>query len=468
MARRSTKTGLLRLLDTVTVPVYALDHDHRIVYANEACQQWCGPAVADALGQPCRYHSQADDTGNVPLAARLCPPPQALSGRIAFATIGIPRDDGQLASRQFQFIPLAAGEEDAWGVLAVASEESRADASTDSTRPVPATDDDSPSALHVALDEFRRQRRRSASFDLLAGTSLAIGRVRAQAAAAASSTANVLVVGIDGSGREAIARAIHYASPASGDPLVPLACRSLTVELLERTLRALDQRSDGANQAVLLLVDADRLPDDVQVELSAAWRAPNANYRVIGTSSIALFDEERQPRLRADLAWRLTELVIELPPLVSRLEDLPWLAQMLLESCNAAGGRQAAGFSSESLEQLAAYHWPGDVDELAEVVAYAHAHAVGPVVGPADLPRRLFLAADAERFPRKADEPIELEAFLADIERELLQRAMGRARGNKTRAARLLGMTRPRLYRRMVQLGLESESSEAEREADHE
>jgi DNA-binding NtrC family response regulator len=158
---------------------------------------------------------------------------------------------------------------------------------------------------------------------------------------------------------------------------------------------------------------------------------------------------------RADLAAMLSTIVISLPPLAQRRGDLPLLAQLFLEDCNAAGGRQIGGFSQAALDRLDAFPWPGNLDELAQAVAEAHRKAAGPEIGVDDLPEKLRAAAQAAAQPRRVDETIVLDEYLGRVERELIRRALTRAKGNKARAARLLGMTRPRLYRRMVQLGLE-------------
>jgi DNA-binding NtrC family response regulator len=141
--------------------------------------------------------------------------------------------------------------------------------------------------------------------------------------------------------------------------------------------------------------------------------------------------------------------------LAQRREDLPMLAQLFVEEANVRSTKQVAGFSSEAMDRLDAYPWPGNIDELAQMVAQAHERAEGPQITPGDLPERIHLAAAAAAHPRRPEETIVLDEFLGRVERELIRRALARAKGNKTKAAKLLGMTRPRLYRRLVQLGLE-------------
>src|SRR5262249_17443143 len=153
-------------------------------------------------------------------------------------------------------------------------------------------------------------------------------------------------------------------------------------------------------------------------------------------------------------ARRLSTLVIELPPLVQRRDDIPLLAQMFLEELNAAGGKQLRGFAADAMDRLTLYDWPGQIDELSAMVRQAFSQAEGYEITSADLPKQLRLAAEAARHPRPVVESIDLEKFMTQVEAELIERALRQAKQNKSQAARLLGMTRPRLYRRMVQLGL--------------
>jgi DNA-binding NtrC family response regulator len=180
--------------------------------------------------------------------------------------------------------------------------------------------------------------------------------------------------------------------------------------------------------------------------------------RPVATAAVSLTELAAAGEFHAELAALLSTVVIELPPLAERREDLPLLAQALVEDVNVGSQRQLRGFSSEALDRLDGYPWPGNVDELVEVVTEAHGKAEGPEIGVADLPKRIALAQAAAAHPRRREEQIVLDDYLRQIERELVSRAMAQAKGNKAKAARLLGVSRPRLYRRMVQLGLEEES----------
>jgi len=269
----------------------------------------------------------------------------------------------------------------------------------------------------------------------------------------------VEVVGPPGSGRHHVAAAIHYAddSEPTGS-LIPLACSALGAELIHSTITALATRNPLGKQAArstLLLNDADQLPPEVQSELAEVFASKTFVLRLISTVRKPLAELARRDEYRHDLAAVLSTIVIELPPLAQRRADLPLLAQLFLEEANARGEKQVGGFSPEALDRLDAYSWPGDVDELIRVVDESYERAEGRQIGVGDLPRRIHLAADASAHPRRVEETIVLDEFLSSIEEELIRRALGRAKGNKTRAAKSLGITRPRLYRRLVQLGLE-------------
>jgi DNA-binding NtrC family response regulator len=205
------------------------------------------------------------------------------------------------------------------------------------------------------------------------------------------------------------------------------------------------------------LNEADQLPPEVQHEVARVIGNRAFPLRVIATARRHLADLVAEGSYREELAYALSTLVIELPALVRRTADLPILLQWFVEESNVRNQKQLAGFTPEALDLLNAHPWPGNLNELVRVVEEAHAHADGPEIGVADLPDSIRQTARAAAYPRKQEERIVLDEFLTQIERELLRRAMRQAKGNKAKAAKLLGISRPRLYHRLMQLNLEAE-----------
>jgi DNA-binding NtrC family response regulator len=150
----------------------------------------------------------------------------------------------------------------------------------------------------------------------------------------------------------------------------------------------------------------------------------------------------------------ISTITIHLPRLCERLEDLPVLAQFFLEGANRDRGKQVGTLRADVLDLLALHTWPGELDELREVIADAHRAANTHEITPADLPPVVHHAAKSAAHMRREPERIVLDELLANIEKEAIVRALAQTDGNKTEAAELLGMTRPRLYRRLVQLGM--------------
>jgi len=448
---------LARLLEATPQPVYVLDDLQTIVFCNQACLDWVGQPAEELLGCRCAYHSSPEVTGADAVAAGLCPPPGALSAGETTGTVACPGPGGRLRRRRARFLSLGAGADDAVGLWVIVD-------AADLPEGGPSTPRDVPSEsvwLHEHLRRFRQQAAARYQADRLVGDSLAMRRARAQIGVAIASNASVLIVGPPGSGRQHAARVIHYAGHApSRGSLVPLACSLLGAELIQSTVSALAERHAPGPQArrrTLLLGDVDGLPSEAQAELAGLFAARSFPLRLIATATRPLLELAREGGFREDLASMLSTIVIELPPLSRRREDLPLLAQALVEEANIRGEKQLRGFSPEALDLMDAYPWPGNIDELVRVVAEAHQDAEGPEIVAADLPRPIHLAAEAAAHPRRAEETIVLDEYLAAIQRELVRRALARAKGNKAKAARLLGMTRPRLYRRLVQLGLEQE-----------
>jgi DNA-binding NtrC family response regulator len=465
--KRSSAVRLPKLLDAALSPVYVVDERRRIVYRNRACAELLGDQADAVIGQECRYSSSDELGATAALAAALCPPPEAFEGQRLSG--GVTLGDGTNSlERTAEFVPLPMSADGPNAVLVIVGDAagestderdtgaSAADVQQVDGPQVEAADDLSPARLHSRLRHYRRQLAARFRVDRLYGDSVAMRQARRQIALAATSAASVLVVGPPGSPREHVARAIHHGDGAAAGPFVPLACPLLDADLLRATLRALAKaKPDQQRPATLHLDDAESLPEDAQLELARVLAGGQFSARVVSSVGRPLGGRVKRGTFRPELACLLSTVVIRLPPLANRIEDLPLLAQSFIERENATSSKQLSGFTAEALERLAAYHWPGDVAELAKLAADAHARAAGPAITSRELPERIGLALAAAARPRLPDETIVLEEFLGRIEHALIMRAMKLAKGNKTKAARLLGMTRPRLYRRLVQLGLE-------------
>ncbi len=464
---RSPTAELAKLLGTARQPIYVLDEDFTIVFLNRACLEWLGLDAQELLGQRCVYHSTASTEQLDAVVAGLCPPPQAMSGEAAMATVAKIADakiadNRRPIERMARFVPLGLGENDTIGILAIVD--------TDDLPPdaaIPTTAEPEPIALHEHIRRFRHEAAARCRADRLIGQGAAMRLARRQVELAAACRSSVLLVGPSGSGRQRLAAAIHYGENAaeknadaysSASEFILLDCSLLTGDLLEAAGAALARaagQGEASPFATLLFHRVDELPADVQTQLADFLTRRSLHCRLMATAVAPLVESARHGKFHPELAALFSTMVIDLPPLVNRREDLPLLSQLFLEEQNAAGTKQIGGFSPAALDLLDAFPWPENLDELAAVVAEAHRSAGGPRIEAADLPERIRLAAQAVAQPRKVDETIVLDEFLGHVERELIRRALSRAKGNKARAARLLGVTRPRLYRRMVQLGLE-------------
>jgi DNA-binding NtrC family response regulator len=309
-------------------------------------------------------------------------------------------------------------------------------------------------------------------------------KVRAQVAAAAESSSNALVSGRHGSGRGHVARAIHYhANPHHSAKLITLDCELAGDDVLRRTLDSLRTADAQLRQRpTLLLENLQALSAAHQSLLLSELRESKFAARIVATCSDERIDAGLQPArtgvrtrqpldaspdteglgpavIEPQLLNEISTISVRIPRLVERLEDLPILVQSVLEECNRGNRKQIGSVRSDVLDQLALHTWPGELVELREVIAAAHASCTGDEITASHLPAVIHHAARAAAHARRPPpERIVLDDLLARIEREAIVRALAQAGGNKTDAAELLGMTRPRLYRRMVQLGLVQES----------
>ncbi len=458
MARqRVTTSDLTRLLRKAPGPIYVLDRERTIVFCNRALAEWTATDAGDLVGRRVDYAIGSDGAEPPGVAAGLCPPAETFEGRETQAVVTCMSAQGRLVYRRARFIPLGEGQACvAWLVLVDQTDMPAAEAFESVTPPA------TPAAHHLEIQRFRAQQQSRYGWPHLIGNSPQIGRAREAAMLAAQCAVSTLVVGSPGSGREHIAKSIHYNSLGElGSRLIPVRCDLADPDVLGSTVAGALRSSHDHQQATLLLLEVDRLSEAGQLCLGE--KLPRGvPLRLLATAETRLVVKAERGEFRADLAARLSTLEIELPPLVGRLEDLGLLCQLFIEEANAEYSGQVAGLTPAAFDVLASYAWPRNLDELRETIYSAYQATSGTELEVAALPLRVRQAAQAMAYPNVDDEAIVLEEFLAEIESELVKRALRRAGGNKTRAAQLLGISRPRFYRRLVQLGLEQGPVEAE------
>jgi DNA-binding NtrC family response regulator len=444
--------------------VYVVDEHRRLVYCNSALEELVGIERGQLIGQTCTYQMPASGGSPGEVASSLCPPPTACGGQPVTAAVTLLHASGSIVKRHAMFVPLGVEALDERGVLVVLS---ASEGPETVTWVGPESTD-----LHARLAQLRRTVLTDCPLDELVGVGLVMQRVRDQLLLAARGPTRVLIHGPTGSGREHAARWLHRrATPEAWEPFVPLWCPLLDAELIQSTITAMvrevqaragekggatrDAQSQVIRVPTVLLLEVDQLSIDAQAELAGFLALPGFELYVIATAQEPLLTLSARGEFRGDLAHLLSTLVIEMPSLAARAEDIPWVCQSLIERYNSRGGRQLGGCTPEMLDMLASYPWPGNVDELAEVITAACAAADGPLLDVRHLPDKIRWAQQVVAHPRRGGEPIVLDEFLQEIEKELIERAMRRAKGNKTQAAKMLGMTRARFHRRLEHLGLD-------------
>jgi DNA-binding NtrC family response regulator len=327
----------------------------------------------------------------------------------------------------------------------------------------------------------------------LVGTSAAMRELVRQVDRVVESDVTVCLFGESGSGKEVVARAIHEKSARRSAPFVALNCAAIPSTLQESELFGHERgaftgavqshrgRFEQASGGTLFLDELGEMSLSTQASLLRALQERSIR-RVGGTAEIAvdvrivcathrdLRSEVEAGRFREDLYSRLVVYPIQLPPLRARLDDLPNLVAHFMKKLGPDVRHAVRGFSPEALEALARYAWPGNVRELQNVVHRCMLAADGEHVRFADLPADVQAAVLPKLAPRKAPAVVEVapEASsartpllaedevipLVELERRAIQHALRAAKGSIGRAAKLLGIGRATLYRRLASLDI--------------
>lgn len=302
------------------------------------------------------------------------------------------------------------------------------------------------------------------------GNSPGFTQAKELALRAAQGKSSVLLLGESGTGKELFAQAIHAASCRRDFPFVPVDCSAIPRELLEAELfgyapgaftGASKEGKPGkfelARGGTILLDEIGEMPLELQAKLLRVLQERQimrvggtvpipGTFSVIAATNRDLESLVAMGRFRRDLLYRLDIIRIEIPPLRERPEDIPLLVDYYWDLKQRELGKSAK-LSAEALRVLEAYTWPGNVREVANLIERLLVTVSKPIIEPQDLPP----VFSEEQLRSSSFAPFQLELVSADAERRTLERALDQARGNRNKAAQLVGLSRATLYRKLKQ-----------------
>jgi transcriptional regulator with GAF, ATPase, and Fis domain len=317
--------------------------------------------------------------------------------------------------------------------------------------------------------ELREALGQRYKFENIIGAGPGMQEIFATITRVAPTRATVLLCGESGVGKDMIARAIHQHSPRKDHPFVKINCTAIPENLMESELFGYEKgaftganiskpgKFEIANTGTVMLDEIGDVPGSIQVKLLRVLqereferlgsnKIQHTDVRVIAATNVDLRAALEQGTFREDLYYRLNVVPLNIPPLRERKEDIPYLVEHFAQKF---GGEISEG----AMERLLTYHWPGNVRELENVVERSVLLAHGPRVEADDV--RIDTAQRARPAAASGDHFLPEGMTLDEYEQSILREALKRANGNKSQAARLLGLTRNALRYRLAQMGIE-------------
>jgi DNA-binding NtrC family response regulator len=339
--------------------------------------------------------------------------------------------------------------------------------------------------LRKEVSQIRRERARQFSFDQIIGTSAAMrGMLALARKVAQSGVSAVLLQGESGTGKDLVAKAIHYASARSNHPFVAINCAAIPATLIESELFGYEKgaftdakaRKEGlfelADGGTLFLDEIGELELGLQAKLlrvleEGMFRRVGGlkdlplNLRVIAASNRDLRAESEAGRFRLDLYYRLSVIQIDIAPLRARGDDVLLLAEYYISTLGDPMKKHIRGISPEVANAFRRYPWPGNVRELRNVIERALILEDADFITTRYLPRGIIPDGTCDHDGNGSHEPTVIEAafrlppqgvVLDDVEMSLVRQALAHSHGNQTKAAELLGISRDQLRYRLKKL----------------
>jgi DNA-binding NtrC family response regulator len=348
--------------------------------------------------------------------------------------------------------------------------------------------------IDVQSRQLRERLRTQQGMGGLVGHSPEMGKLYRILSKVAYSTHSVLILGESGTGKELVARSIHFNGPNAAKPFVPVDCGSLVPTLIESELfghvkgaftgadRAKEGLLSSADGGTVFLDEIGELPLDLQAKLLRALQEKEVrpvgstaskpiSARVLAATNRDLGAMVEQGRFRKDLYFRLNVVNLRIPPLRDRRDDIATLATHFLAQRQKEEGGVERSFSDETLRVMSEYDWPGNVRELENAIERACALSSGPVLYMGDLPTQLqdFRMQHGPAIHLDDDEEIGLNRVMrgemgkggivsiAEMEKQAILGTIRQLKGDKLMAAKLLGIGKTTLYRKLKEYGISEE-----------
>ena len=331
-------------------------------------------------------------------------------------------------------------------------------------------------ALRDENRQLKEELGRRYEFDNIKGRSAAMQEIFSTIERVAPTRATVLLCGESGVGKDLIARAIHFHSPRRERPFVKINCTALPENLMESELFGYEKgaftgaaqskpgKFEQADTGTVLLDEIGDVPASIQVKLLRVLqereferlgsnKTLHIDVRIIAATNQDLRAALVEGAFREDLYYRLNVVPMNIPPLRARREDIPFLAEHFIRAMAADNGSAVHSITDAAVKKLVEYHWPGNVRELQNVIERSLVLCPGTTLDAADI--KLETAPPRPR-AHTGDHLLPEGVTLDEFEQSIIREALQRADGNKSQAARLLGLSRNALRYRLAQMGLEA------------
>lgn len=452
MAARRKRNLLDAILTDTASAICVLDAERRLRHFSPGMTEKTGWEADKVEGLVCDPSILDSPTPIELLTSALAPSQEVLGGRTQAVESVLPQSTGGLWKTRLVFLPITNIDGATARIMVICTDDPRGKMPEASLS----------QKLHAEITSLRLEFRRRFSDHSFIGASSEIRKALDQAALLKNSSVGYSLVGPSGSGRRHLGKLIHVAGGQQELSFVELDCNLLTGEQLLVTLRELrrlsvDSSAPGHQRTgTLLLHNADRCPREVQQWLLDFLAEEGTAARFVATSASPLSAACEEGWMMSEFLQLFATLQLQLPPLHERGNDISLLAQHFTEHCRRTLETSAETLSADVLTELQFYRWPGNVRELRQVIVDACQNSFDVELTMEDLPFAFRAGLESQQLPTLPDESeLSLEQILKKFETDVLLKTLESCRGNKAEAARRLGMTRPKLYRRLKSLGID-------------